>query len=153
MTDRAVVFIDGNNWYHSLRSASVRDLVRLDYSKISKKLLGPRAWLETRYYVGRVKQYGNRRLYAEQRRFLESLTATDEKISTHLGRLEPRPADDPAARELVDYLGGLKIRIDTTVYQDLHRIAQQHSKTTIMVEKANLKKRTPFHVMLKRRLM
>jgi uncharacterized LabA/DUF88 family protein len=136
MTDRAVVFIDGNNWYHSLRDAGVQDLGLLDYSKISRKLLSPRDWIETRYYIGRVKQSGNPLLYADQRRFLASLEATDSRIRTHLGRLEPRPADDPAARELTDYLSALKVRIDKSVFHDLHQIARRHRTATIMVEKA-----------------
>jgi hypothetical protein len=42
MADRGVVFIDGNNWFHSLKTAGVTDKFRLDYAKISRKLLGPR---------------------------------------------------------------------------------------------------------------
>lgn len=59
MADRAVLFIDGNNWYHSLSELGVGDLGRLDYAKISEKLVGPRTWIGTRYYIGRVQQKGN----------------------------------------------------------------------------------------------
>ena len=52
--DRAIVFIDGNNWYHGLKASGVRDLGRLDYARISRKLAGPRLWTATRYYIGRV---------------------------------------------------------------------------------------------------
>lgn len=68
-----VLFIDGNNWYHSLSGLGVRDLSRLHYGKISEKLVGPREWLGTRYYIGKVQQAKNRRLYADQRRFLSGL--------------------------------------------------------------------------------
>ena len=51
MSDRAVLFVDGNNWYHSLTAIGLADLGRLDYSKISTKLLGPRTWVATRYYI------------------------------------------------------------------------------------------------------
>jgi len=136
MTDRAVVFIDGNYWYHSLRDAGVPDLGLLDYSTITKKLLGPRIWLETRYYIGRVPQSGNSRLYAEQRRFLSSLESTDSRISTHLGRLEPRPFEDPAADELRSYLAELTTRIESGVFQALMQIAQKHRNAMVMVEKA-----------------
>lgn len=136
MSDRAIVFIDGNNWYHSLRDLGLDDLGRLDYAKVSLKLLGPRTWIATRYYIGRVPQTGDPSLYADQRRFLSSLEATDPRISTHLGRLEPRPVDDPAARALLSYLANLKTRIDSVVYHDLIRIARDHSNTTTLVEKA-----------------
>jgi uncharacterized LabA/DUF88 family protein len=136
MTDRAILFIDGNNWYHSLRDASVVDLGRLDYAKISEKLVGSREWLGTRYYIGRVPQSGDPTLYADQRRFLSFLESTDSRISIYPGRLERRPFDDPAADELGRYLASLKTKIDRGVFQDLMAIAQRHKKTTVMVEKA-----------------
>jgi hypothetical protein len=69
MRDRAVVFIDGNNWYHGLGTVGVRDRARLDYKKICAKLLGPREWIATRYYIGQVNQKHNAPLYAQQRSF------------------------------------------------------------------------------------
>lgn len=136
MADRAVVFIDGNNWYHSLKALSVGDLGRLDYGKISRKLLGPRDWVATRYYIGRVPQSGDTGLYSSQRSFLASLCATDSRISTHLGRLEQRPVDDLAANALRHYLADLRTRIDRDVYHDLIRIAMSHQNATALVEKA-----------------
>ena len=136
MADRAVLFIDGNNWYHALRDHGVINQKRLDYARISEKLTGPRDWLGTRYYVGRVQQRGNTRLYAEQRQFLAQLEQTDRRISTHLGRLEQRPDDNPAARELLSYLANLPRRIDSDVYRDLMEIAKTHERRTVTVEKA-----------------
>ncbi len=52
MADRAILFIDGNNWYHSLVEIGLTVLGDLDYRKISEKLLGPRDWIGTRYYIG-----------------------------------------------------------------------------------------------------
>lgn len=136
MADRAILFIDGNNWFHSLRNAEVNNLGRLDYRKISRKLIGPRDWLETRYYIGQVSQKGNRKLYADQRRFLASLQATDHRISVHLGRLEPRAVDNTAAQELKRYLATLRVPIDKSVFHDLVQIAQRHEQGQVMVEKA-----------------
>lgn len=79
MADRAVVFIDGNNWYHALCHVNVEDRARLDYRKISEKLLGPREWVATRYYIGQVNQKFNAPLYAQQRSFLASLESTDPR--------------------------------------------------------------------------
>lgn len=35
MPDRAVIYVDGNNWYHALKNANVPDLGSLDYARIS----------------------------------------------------------------------------------------------------------------------
>jgi uncharacterized LabA/DUF88 family protein len=136
VADRAILFIDGNNWYHALRSAGLDDLGKLDYAKISEKLIGPREWVGTRYYIGQVKQQLNTRLYADQRRFLMGLRSTDARITVHLGRLEPRPAKNEAAEELATYLGGLTTRIEAGVYQDLLALAQRHRRSKVFVEKA-----------------
>lgn len=136
MPDRALVFIDGNNWYHALKVLGITDLGRLNYAKISQKLAGPRTWIATRYYIGRVPQTGDSSLYAAQRRFLASLTATDPRITAHLGRLEQRPVEDPAAKKLGFYLANLQTRIDPEVYHDLVRIAKDHQKALTLVEKA-----------------
>ncbi|HEX4956168.1 MAG TPA: NYN domain-containing protein [Thermoanaerobaculia bacterium] len=136
MPDRAVLFVDGNNWYHAIREAGVEDRGRLDYAVISRKLAGPREWIGTRYYIGRVPQQGETRLYAEQRRFLAQLAASDPRISAHLGRLEPRLIDNPAARELQQYLTSLQVRLDSQVFHELLQIAQRHRRTPAMVEKA-----------------
>lgn len=136
MPDRAVLFIDGNNWYHSLSELGVRDLGRLDYAKISEKLVGPREWLGTRYYIGKVQQAKNPRLYADQRRFLSGLRGTDPRISVYLGRLEGRTVKNEAALELRKYLSELAVRIDMGAFRDLMEIATRHASSEVVVEKA-----------------
>lgn len=136
MPDRAIVFIDGNNWYHGLKTGGVADLLRLDYAKISSKLTGHRLWVGTRYYIGRVPQTEDVSLYAAQRHFLAKLVATDSRITTHLGRLEQRRVESPASRELHSYLVNLRQRIDRGVFQDLMQIARNHRGGFVMVEKA-----------------
>jgi uncharacterized LabA/DUF88 family protein len=136
VTDRAVVFIDGNNWFHGLCGVGVEDRGRLDYKKISEKLLGPREWVETRYYIGQVNQKHNASLYAQQRSFLARLTSTDSRISVHFGRIEPRIASNEAANELRNYLGNAKEKIDPIVFSDLSDIAKRHINATVYVEKA-----------------
>ena len=136
MPDRAVLFIDGNNWYHSLVGIGLTELRRMDYRNISKKLVGPREWIGTRYYIGQVQQKGNRQLYADQRRFLAALRKTDPRISTHLGRLESRLLKNEAAAELKQYLSNLPVRIDSNVFHELMDLARRHGSTQVMVEKA-----------------
>lgn len=102
MSDRAILFVDGNNWYHGLTDAGVQSLAQLDYCKIASKIVGSaREWIGTRYYIGQVTQTGNAKLYADQRRFLASLTAADKRITVHLGRIETRPAKSDCADELL----------------------------------------------------
>lgn len=136
MADRALLFIDGNNWYHALRDAGLDDVGRLNYARISEKLIGPREWVGTRYYIGQVRQQSNTQLYADQRRFLATLAATDSRISVHLGRLEPRQVTNLAAKELAEYLGSLPTRIEISVYKHLVDLAKRHRQTEVFVEKA-----------------
>jgi uncharacterized LabA/DUF88 family protein len=135
--DRAIVFLDGNNWYHGLRDRlNLPDLLKLDYAAVSRKLVGPREWIGTRYYIGQVRQRGNMKLYANQRRFLASLTAADNRISYHLGRLERRKVPNEAAKELRRYLKQLDMRIDRRIFHELMALADKHWEVTVTVEKA-----------------
>ena len=136
MADRAIVFVDGSNWYHSLRAIGARLLGRLNYASVSKKIAQHRDWLATRYYIGQVEHRGRSELYSEQRRFLARLTRTDSRITTHLGRLESRRTDSQAARALLQYLQGLETRIERTVYRDLIDLARRHRDAEVVIEKA-----------------
>jgi uncharacterized LabA/DUF88 family protein len=137
MAERAAVFIDGNNWYHSLRGIGMSDLGRLSYPKICTKLAGPaREWVSMRYYVGQVNQAEEAKQYADQRRFISHLEASDPRIRVRLGRLETRFAENAAAAELLTYLGSLTTRIDTGVYKDLIAIGRRHQRVPVKVEKA-----------------
>lgn len=79
VAERAIVFVDGNNFYHGLKLAGVVDQLQLDHRKIAEKLMNGRTWIATRYYIGQVSQVGNLQLYADQRSFLASLQATDKR--------------------------------------------------------------------------
>lgn len=136
-SDRAILFIDGNNWYHGIKSAGVDDPARLDYCKIAKKLAGPaRTWSASRYYIGRVNAAWSPQLVADQRRFLASFEAADPRNTVYYGRLEPREVRSEAAHALLAYLGSLKTKIDPTVYRDLSNIGNQHKNASTLVEKA-----------------
>ena len=136
MPDRATLFVDGSNWYHALKSIGIANPGQLSYAKLSQKPVGPRTRVHTRYYIGQVRQVGNRQLYRDQRRFLAGLRSTDPRISVHLGRLEPRTVKNEAARALRQYLYALSVQIDREMFRDLMAIADRHESTEIMVEKA-----------------
>lgn len=136
-TERAILFIDGNNWYHGIRDAGVDDPVRLDYCKIATKLVGSaRTWIASRYYIGRMTAAWSQQLVADQRRFLASFEAADKRNTVYYGRLEPRSVRSEAAHELLAYLGSLKTKIDPTVYRDLFDIGTRHKYAQTQVEKA-----------------
>lgn len=102
--NRAILFIDGSNWYHALKENGVTDTIRLDYAKISEKLVMDREWVETRYYGVQLDQESNPELYAKNRRFLSLLDNDDEKISVPLGRIEARSESNPLAEELAEFI-------------------------------------------------
>lgn len=110
--DRAVLFVDGNNFYHSLRGAGASAIGNISLAKVSKKLVGPRTWQETRYYIGQVKQHGNHKLYSEQRKYVSRQEKDDARTSFHFGRLEPRTTKNELAEDLDGYLSTLPARID-----------------------------------------
>ncbi len=134
--ERAIVFVDGSNWYHGCVALGLKNLGRLNFAKTSRKLVRAREWTATRYYVGEVPQAGIRELAANQQRFLAFLLSCDHRITVHLGRLEPREIRNEAAAELLRYLGALRVRIDSSVYHDLLALARAHSVARVMVEKA-----------------
>lgn len=109
----------------------------MDYAAVSRKLVGARNWIATRYYVGQMPNtppYLSS--YAAQRKFLAALITQDPKISVHLGRMERRPVQSPAADELKAYVGGLKTLIDPAVRAALFAIAKRHATTEALTEKA-----------------
>jgi uncharacterized LabA/DUF88 family protein len=135
MSQRAILFVDGSNWYHGLRRSGVTAPMELDYAKISQKLAGPREWVQTRYYIGALKQDWNPRAYADQRRFLDRLKGTDPRIAVRLGRLEPRPEVNPLADKLSDFVAAERPALGSLADR-LNQLATQHTNITVLREKA-----------------
>ena len=134
--DRAILFVDGNNWFHALTDAGIPHLMELDYAKISEKLVGPRQWVETRYYIGAMKQEWNARDYANQRRFLNAIKGDDTRITVQLGRLEPRPMDNPLADELDAWIRVNGADIPKARRLGLKVLLNKHKKVMTLKEKA-----------------
>jgi uncharacterized LabA/DUF88 family protein len=133
---RAILFVDGSNWYHSLRRNSVPAPFELDYAKVSQKLLGPREWVETRYYIGAVPESWNAQAHADQHRFLDQLGKTDPRITIHLGRLEPRSEPNPLASILRDYVKTTSHALPEDGRSHLRKLARQHATVMTLKEKA-----------------
>lgn len=95
--ERAVVFIDGNNWYHGLRSVGL-DSGDLEYQGVARKLLMGRRLLGIRYYIGRVSNDLQR-----TRRQDHTLAALQRQgVKVVLGRIERNtlPPNNPLSRRL-----------------------------------------------------
>jgi uncharacterized LabA/DUF88 family protein len=136
MSQRAILFIDGNNWYHSLRRNNVGAPAELDYARISTKLTAPRQWIETRYYIGAVNQALDSVGYAAQRRFLDRLRQSDQRIRILLGRLEPRPQQNPLAAELRRWINSGPDDLGESARSSLRALADAHSNLSVLKEKA-----------------
>lgn len=134
--NRAMIFVDGSNFYHGLKHLGARRLGQLDYAKIAKKLIGPRTWVGLRYYVGQVQQSGDGSDYAGQRSFVDRQRALDDRITFYFGRLERRDAPSDAAVELLQYLAALRTKVDSDVFRDLVEIGKRHKTSQVTVEKA-----------------
>ena len=134
MPDRAVLFIDGNNWYHSLRDCGVPDLFTLDYAGISRKLCTPREWLATRYYIGSLPH--NHPTQPDQRRFIARLEQQDSRISVHLGRLENRRQPNILADQLRDFLRDSGPSLPASAFQELSRLLATYGNLYGLKEKA-----------------
>lgn len=80
---RAMVFIDGSNWYHGLRRNGVRSSL-LDYRKVAGKLAMGRPVRSVRYYIG--KAVRGTRSEMGQHRFLAALR--EQGVEVVLGKVQ-----------------------------------------------------------------
>ena len=97
---RAILFIDGNNWFHGLRRVGV-DAYDLDYRKVARELLKGRPLAEIRFYIGRVS--GDRDRVERQRNRVASLES--QGGASHLGpNSEERDpsGEEPGPQEAAD---------------------------------------------------
>src|SRR5581483_9103355 len=81
---RAIVFIDGSNWYHKLKKLLnsdknsnenvIKPPIEFDLQKFSKCLTEPHRLIQVRYYIGKVKRIQNDRksekLYSDQQKLI-----------------------------------------------------------------------------------
>ena len=132
--EKALIFIDGNNFHHSMKKLGLPSL-DLHYEKFSQKLVMEREWRETRYYVGQVMNEGNKSLYKTQRKFLSSLEKFS-RVNSFLGSMKKRP--NKHIKPLTRWLNAAPRRSDISVpdevIAELSKIADD--KKTLYAEKA-----------------
>ena len=71
MVKRVVVFIDGSNLYHGMRSSLGK--INIDYASFVKKLVGDRELVRVYYYLPTVNKDEAEDQYKSQQRFLSYL--------------------------------------------------------------------------------
>ena len=137
-TPRAVIFIDGNNLFHSLQDAKVEHRMELDYAKISYKIIAARAWLGTRYYIGVLPQQFNPQRYEDQRRFLSRLENTSSLISVHRGRMEVRHPEKTDAVDLRQVVSGMRSEIPAKPWEDLMSTPSTRAKRRCSLKRRSI---------------
>jgi len=117
---RAILFIDGSNWYHGLKNIGV-DSGGLDYPRVARKLLIDRQLREIRYYIGKAPP--PRKQIAAQDKFLARLRK--QGVQVFLGRVERNwmtPSRNPMTAKLRSILAEAKSAIPEDVLANLSRL-------------------------------
>ena len=117
---RAVMFIDGSNWYHGLKRIGINS-DQLDYPRLARKLLFGRQLRQIRYYVG--KAPAPRKKIAAQEKVIRRLQK--QGVQVFLGRVEQNrmaPGRNPMTAALLAILAGAKTPIPEETRARLFRL-------------------------------
>ena len=117
---RAVLFVDGNNWYHGLKRIGV-DAYDLDYRQVAAKLLMGRSLSGIRFYVGRIT--GDRTRITRQATKIAALEAQGMQITW--GRVQKNlihPGRNPALRKLREIVDANATRLPADVLSQLEEL-------------------------------
>lgn len=87
MSERVVIFIDGSNFYHSLKDKYGRSSI--NFAKLAVQLAHQRTLVRTYYYNASVLQADGEDRYRAQQRFFQGLRKLPY-FDLRLGRLEKR---------------------------------------------------------------
>jgi|TARA_Y100000034_G_C6811861_1_gene364894 uncharacterized LabA/DUF88 family protein len=86
---RIVIYIDGSNFYFSVKK---KFNCKVDIKKFCKKLIGENNLVRINYYIAPIDRISNPEMYADQQRFFEKLKKIN-KLRIIFGRLERRKQD------------------------------------------------------------
>lgn len=117
--ERAVLFIDGSNWYHGVKSLGLSS--SFHYPHLAAKLAGDAEVLAIRYYIGEVR--GDLGMRRNQNKFLKKIRA--QGVHVIMGRIEKNranPKKNPAQRELLKLLPKIKPRLSAEDWRQLSAI-------------------------------
>ena len=85
--ERVMIFIDGNNLYHSLKH--VIGKTNLEFDKFSQRLVGERHLIRTYYYNAPLNREDDEEKHRQQQSFFDSLDSVPY-LTKRFGRLEKR---------------------------------------------------------------
>ena len=85
--ERVMVFIDGNNLYHSLKHVMGR--TNLDFNEFSRRLVGDRHLIRVYYYNAPLNKEDDEEKFRQQQSFFDSLDSVPY-LTKKFGRLEKR---------------------------------------------------------------
>ena len=120
--ERAVLFIDGSNFYHAARDIGIAT-GDLDYQKLAHKLIMNRELAGIRYYVGQVSGSISRR--SSQQKFLSAIQGQGVKVVK--GRVERRivrPDDNPLIGKLKDVVAAHQANLGGPVLNELEALCK-----------------------------
>lgn len=116
--ERAAFFIDGNNFYFSMKREGVAEIHRLDYAKVCDKLSQARQVVYMGYYVGKLSPDAPH--YGRQRAFFHKLR--QQGIHIVEGRIEKRPAKGDLGKKVNELLSWLTRNIKPKLNLPLYNI-------------------------------
>ena len=120
--ERAILFIDGSNFYHGANRLGVAT-GDLDYQALARKLILNRELAGIRYYVGKVSASLPR--IASQSKFLRDLR--EQGVNVSLGRIERKliqPNKNPAIVELEKLIAASKQDIEAAFLGELQTLCK-----------------------------
>jgi uncharacterized LabA/DUF88 family protein len=144
--ERAIVLIDGGNFYFKLRDLQLHQLIQFDFSSFAHFLIGNRTLVEAAYYVGKVRTDGtakSQQLFNDQRRLLAHLRKHNTRYSLGYllkteGKFQEKGVDVQMAVDMLvaayeDRCEKLYlVSSDTDLLPAIHT-AQQKGKTVVYV--------------------
>jgi len=88
---RAMIFIDGSNFYFKMKSLGIKNLRKYNYRHLCEELSGKRKIISVGYYVGVVRAMQNdekgQKLRINQIRLFNHLRSPKQKVMVHRGYL------------------------------------------------------------------
>ena len=137
-SERAVIFVDGNNLYHGVKRLNLgRSSMDISYGRLSEKLVAGRDWMGTRFYICKIAEEYSSKAHRNQLRFISDFERCD-RIQHYFGRMEKRPVRSTVSKRLTKWLNALPSRddisVDDNIISELRQILD--FRKTQPVEKA-----------------
>ena len=120
--ERALLFIDGSNFYHHARGIGIAT-GSLDYRILARKLILDRQLVGIRYYVGKVS--GDFSRIASQGKFLDRIRS--QGVDVFLGRIERRmldPDDNPLIQRLKTLIAANRTDLNDSILNALNALCE-----------------------------